>query len=523
MAYGKTWGNRSYSRNVRVTLPSNVEPPTFTPSPYQQAIKDWLATGTGSAIIDATAGSGKTSTLKLLAFALPTNARAIFLAFNKSIATELSTKLPSTCPAMTFHALGFKALRPVANLRQKDAVSAYKCGDIFDALYPNDNNPIHGKARAVVLRLVSLAKGSALPPSDLTDEWADDTIAYFDLDDNNVDIVTLANMARDVLKASNADLTCVDFDDMLYLPILLGARFDTYDYVMVDESQDTNAVQRAILHKLVGNRGRLIAVGDAAQAIYGFRGADSDALDLIASEFECTRYPLSISYRCPRAIVEAASTYSDNIEAAPNAKDGQILYPEKWTVTQFAPNDLLMCRNTAPIIGAAYKCLISRMPVQVLGREIGNGLKALIKKLSTRATTLDTLPGRIGEWAAKETEAATQKKQEWRVQAVNDKADAILMLIDSMTDDDRTRGIDGLLSIIDSLFADKDRAVRMATIHKAKGLEAHRTFILDAHLMPSKYARQPHQLRQEANLTFVAITRSLDTLIYISSDMLARD
>lgn len=522
MAYGRTWGQRSYAkaRSVNVRMPSTATAPTFTPSKYQRAILDWLLNGEGNCIVDATAGSGKTSTLKMLAFALPTSARAIFLAFNKSIATELSEKLPSSCPASTFHALGFKAARPVLNLRPKDSVSAYKCGDKYDALFPADNSALYGKCRSVTLKLVSLAKGAVLLPADVTDEWVDETVAWFDLDTADADLPTLASMVRDTLTASNADLTVVDFDDMLYLPLILGAAWPQHDYVMIDEAQDTNAAQRAILHRLGG---RLIAVGDAAQAIYGFRGADSDALDLIADEFSAVRFPLSISYRCPRAIVQLAQDYSSNIEAADNAIDGTVAYPARFTVKQFQADDLVMCRNSAPIIAAAYKCLVQRIPVQVMGREIGNGLKALIRKVSTTRQTLDELPARISAWQTKEIEAATAKRQEWRVQAITDKAEAILMLIDSMTPQDRARGVDGLLAIIDSLFSDKASAVKMSTIHKAKGLEARRTFILDGHLMPSKYAKQPHQLQQEANLTFVAITRSLDTLTYITSEQLTAE
>lgn len=527
MAYQSrsTWGKRSnYTARPRVNLAgvqAPATPPTFTPSKYQQAILDWLLHGEGSAIVDATAGSGKTSTLKLLAFNLPTNARAVFLAFNKSIATELATKLPSTVTSSTFHALGFKALRSVVTLRKTDSVSAYKVGNLYDDMYPSANSDHNKLARPVVLRLIALAKGQVLLPADITSEWCEDTAFYYDVDlPDALDLVTLTSMVRDTLTASNKETTYVDFDDMLYLPLILGAAFEPYQYVMIDEAQDTNAAQRQILARLLRGGGRLIAVGDAAQAIYGFRGADSDALDLIASEFNCVRFPLSISYRCPRAIVQLASEFSDNIEAAPNAIEGTVLYPSKWSVQAFKSGDLLMCRNTAPIIRVAYKCLVARVPVQVMGREIGNGLKALIKKLAGRKHTLDTLPQAISEYQEREVAACLAKRQEYKAQAVADKCEAILILMDSMTPEDRTRGIDGLLAIIDMLFSDQQNAVRMSTVHKAKGLEAHHTYILDAHLMPSKYAKLPHQQQQERNIQFVATTRSLDTLTYLTSDML---
>jgi superfamily I DNA/RNA helicase len=57
--------------------------------------------------------------------------------------------------------------------------------------------------------------------------------------------------------------------------------------------------------------------------------------------------------------------------------------------------------------------------------------------------------------------------------------------------------------------------VTLSTIHKAKGLEAERVFILDAWRLPSFYAKLPHQLEQEYNLLYVAITRAQRELYYV--------
>jgi DNA helicase-2/ATP-dependent DNA helicase PcrA len=321
-----------------------------------------------------------------------------------------------------------------------------------------------------------------------------------------------------MLTQSNATLNVVDFDDMLYLPILLDTRFQTFDYVMVDESQDTNAVQRAILHKLVANGGRLIAVGDASQAIYGFRGADSDALDLIASEFSAARLPLSVSYRCPRSVVAIAQQYSDNILPRDDAPEGMVLYPNAWKLSAFEASDLIVCRNTAPLIGVAYKMLARRLPCKIMGRDIGRGLIALVRKLSGKRGTLETLSEHIVNYQDAEVAKALAKRQEQRAQSIEDRCQSLLALIDGMTVDDTARGVDGLIAIIDGLFSDNGpRVTTLATVHKAKGLEAPRVFILDPHLMPSKYAKAPHQQQQESNIIFVAVTRSLDTLVYVDS------
>ena len=84
-----------YSKPVHAPAP--VERPSYKPSAYQQAIIDWLLTGEGNALVDAKAGSGKTSTLCMLSDVIPNNSRtrAAFLAFNRSIADELKRRLPS--------------------------------------------------------------------------------------------------------------------------------------------------------------------------------------------------------------------------------------------------------------------------------------------------------------------------------------------------------------------------------------------------------------------------------------------
>jgi superfamily I DNA/RNA helicase len=105
------------------------------------------------------------------------------------------------------------------------------------------------------------------------------------------------------------DTSCIDFDDMLWLPVILGHKFSTLDWLFVDEAQDTNDIQIEILERSLGHSSRFVAVGDPHQAIYGFRGANSDALDKIVARFACRTLPLSVSYRCSKAVVAEAQKF----------------------------------------------------------------------------------------------------------------------------------------------------------------------------------------------------------------------
>lgn len=493
----------------------------FEPSPYQIAILDWLRNDKGNATIIATAGSGKTSTLCLIAENLPANSTAIFLAFNKAIATELSARLPF--PASTFHSLAFKAVRRaiMAKTRTAPTVDAQKTNNLIDTRYGKGIDDV----RPAITRLVGLAKNENHTPN-LTN---DDVIALVDRHDIDWDtpeftINDVCDIVRTILADSLANLRTVDFDDMLWLVSQLNVKIDTYDFVLVDESQDTNTVQRDLLRRCMHNGSRLIAVGDHAQAIYGFRGASSDALALIQSEFSAVELPLTVSYRCPSNVVKLASRYG-RIEAAPNAPNGTVKTLETFKLTELLPTDLVVCRNTAPLVSLAYKCIANRIPAVIKGRDIGNGLKSLIKKLSGRSNDLTRLADRLEAYRTTEVQKALDKRQEGKAQSIDDKCTSIMALIDTMTEDDTTRGVTGLLAIIDSMFSDNAERgkVLLSTIHKSKGLEYPRVIILDWALCPSKMARQDWQRKQETNLQFVAITRSKDTLLFVDSETIVSE
>lgn len=100
-----------------------------------------------------------------------------------------------------------------------------------------------------------------------------------------------------------------------------------------------------------------------------------------------------------------------------------------------------------------------------------------------------------------------------RAEAIHDKADALFCLIEGLPETDRT--VPALLGVIDSLFSDKVGCTVLATIHKAKGLEADRVYWLNSSKCPAAWARQPWQQEQERNLCYVAVTRAKSELVLI--------
>lgn len=482
----------------------------MTPSKYQQGIFDFVQSEQGNAVVRAVAGSGKTTTL-VESFKL-VKGSGIFLAFNKSIATELASRCPPNVQARTFHSLCY---RPVLAAVGAKVVDTDKIKNLIKRHLTQEEGRVYG---AFVLKLVGLARNAGIGV--LIPDYAEEFMKLVDhheltLEYDDANEQTGVNLARDILSRSNQTNT-VDFDDLLYFAVLKGVRLPKFDWVFVDEAQDTNAVQRAILGKIINDGGRLVAVGDAAQSIYGFRGADSDAMDLIASDFApCKDLPLSVTYRCAKRIVEVAKEYVPKIEAAPNAKVGEVCNLQyQWKLTDFGPTDLIVCRNTKPLLDLGFRLLRARIPLRILGRDIGDGLIALIRKCEGKTTcNMETFVQRVEDWRERETDKALAKDLEAKADAIADKAGTLLMLVDELPEGNRTTA--ELIRILQSLFTDVNSRVTLATIHKAKGLEADSVWWLAPSLCPSRWAKQPWQQQQERNLMYVAVTRAKTKLSLI--------
>jgi DNA helicase-2/ATP-dependent DNA helicase PcrA len=496
-------------------------------SPYQQAIFSFVENDSGNAIVKAVAGSGKSTTIIECINHIPAGKTSILLAFNKAIADDLRGRGVN---AKTFHGLTYG---PVMKSRQAQSVETNKLRMLCRQNMDSNECFIYS---TFMCKLVGLARnaGIGVLVPDVEQHWYD-LLEHHDLEleNENGDMAKAVEHSRDLLEWSN-DSNFVDFDDMLYFAVKDGISLQKYDFVFVDEAQDTNAIQRAIVRKILHPESRVIFVGDPAQAIYGFRGADSKSMEMLTEEFNCKELPLTISYRCGTAIVKAAQRYVKHIEAAPGAPEGKVYRnveldkvvnetsrlvagtsteatPEQPDDRAFTPRDLIVCRTTKPLVALAFRLMRNKIPVRILGRDIGQGLKVLINKL--RARDVDDLIVRLEAWSIREVDKAIAKQLDNKVEQLQDKCDTILCLIDSLPEDART--VQQLLTNIDSLFDSPTFALTLCSIHKAKGLEADRVWWLNSSLCPSKWAKQEWQKAQEIHLCYVAVTRAKTALLFI--------
>lgn len=481
-------------------------------SSYQEAIFAFAENPkAGNAMVQAVAGSGKTTTLVEAYKRIGGN--GIFLAFNKAIAEELKAR---NLNARTFHSLTFSAVLKAKGL---NTITSDKIRLLCKELWSKDDVFLYG---AFASKLVGLARqiGIGCLVADEESAWWDLVDLHeIELATDSANPATGVALARGLLAASNIDER-IDFDDLLYLAVKDGIRLPQFDFVFVDEFQDTNAIQRAILRKIMKPNSRLIGVGDKAQAIYGFRGADSTAMEVASKEFNCTDLFLSVSYRCATSIVEFAQKFSKQIEAAPGAPVGEVKFMgTNYKLTDIGKEDLVVCRTTKPLVALCYRLIGAKIPAFVMGKDIGVGMVTLIKKMNGRG--MDNLIEKLIQWRDKEVEKAVAKDQEDKVEAINDRVNSILVIADGLTNNERT--IPGLIALIENMFTEGKGKITLASIHKSKGLESKRVWWLNSSKCPSRWAKQEWQKQQEVNLCYVAVTRAIESLRMIEDEIKSKD
>ena len=269
----------------------------------------------GPCLVLAGAGSGKTRVIvhkiaRLLQAGLEARQIAAITFTNKAAAEmrERAKALvgPRAAKALaisTFHSLGVRLLRSDGErIGLKPAFSILDSDDVLGVLRDAGLCTDNALARRWQWT-ISLWKNQGLDAEAAERAAADD--------DERV-AARVMRLYQERLSAYQA----VDFDDLIGLPLALLQRDDEvrakwrtqFRHVLVDEYQDTNAVQYELLKAIVGEQGLFTAVGDDDQSIYGWRGATIDNLKRLPQDFPQLKViPLEQNYRSTGHILRAAN------------------------------------------------------------------------------------------------------------------------------------------------------------------------------------------------------------------------
>jgi len=486
----------------------------FVPSKYQKTVYTYIQMGKGNAVIDAVAGSGKSTTIVNALKLIPSDKRVLFLAFNKSIVEELKIKIGNmdNVDICTLHSLGCKVtLRVYKSVVNDSKYSAWLNDGIYSGfIAPEMSLSAEDKAdwKEAIGKLIDLGRVNLVHDKQQLGELAYKYGIF--VVDNELDVAL-----RGIEWGKN-NTAKIDFTDMIYLPVVKDTRMLQYDWVFIDECQDLNAAQRNLFLKCVKPRGRFVAVGDPRQAIYGFAGADVSSFNLLKTIPHTVKLPLSVCYRCDSDIIQLAKEIVPKIEARDNAPAGTICRESK--IADVKDGDMILCRVSAPLVDLCMRYIGQGVKAYVKGRDVGTNLVNMIKKTKREKMTdvierlRRELSKIIGKEVAKTKCSEEEAKNSSAYKTYEDKLNAIEVLGDGL------ETATEVINRIDAIFSDDSRSgICLSTVHKSKGLESDNVFILCPEKFYLKRAMQIEWMaEQEKNLVYVAYTRAKHYLGFIT-------
>lgn len=473
----------------------------------QTAIIDFARAERTNLLINALAGAAKTSTLRFLCKYLPVEP-TLSVAFNKRIADEMSKVLPGHVRCATMNSVGHRVWGAAVGKRlvletKKNYNLVKALIDTLPRSEKNDAWDIFGD----ITKAISKAKLSGYVPAGTPTKSLLTEEEFFGTLDEKMDnwFVGLVNKALgEGIKQAYAGL--IDFDDQIYMSTLFGGSFPQHDVVMVDEAQDLSPLNHAMVHKLVGPKARLIAVGDPWQSIYAFRGADTGSMGKLRDHFRMHEMTLSVSFRCAINVVKNAHKRVPHMKWPTWAVEGIVEALPEWNADCIPDNSAIICRNNAPLLTAALFLLRAGRGVQLVGTDLGPQLTKILKKLSDDTSiTQEKVHELINLWEIDKLKKARNSA------AVADKAECLRVFANFGP----TLG--AAIAYCEHIFSAKG-PIQLLSGHKSKGLEWDTVYHLDPHRIPSPWAKEGEDLEQELNVRYVIETRPKKELYFVRLD-----
>lgn len=461
-------------------------------------------------LINALAGAAKTSTLRFLCKYMPVEP-TLSLAFNKKIADTMAKVLPGHVRSATMNSVGHRVWAALTGKRL--VVDTKKNYNIVKELV--DNLPRRDKFEAYeifgdIVKTLSRAKLAGYVPPDvkggksiLTED------EFFGGLEEAPDswFIRLTNEALTTgIKQSYGGL--IDFDDQIYMSTLFGGSFPTFPRVKVDEAQDLSPLNHAMLDRLVGPKCHLTAVGDPWQSIYAFRGADTTSMGRLRERFNMNEMTLSVSFRCPQAVVKNAHSRVPHMKWPAWAIEGTVAELPSWAAADIPDGSAIICRNNAPLMSCALALLRAGRGVHLVGTDLGPQLVRALKKLGDENMKQEQVYAAIDLWEAEKLRKSRSPA------ATSDKAECLRVFAGFGP----TLG--AAIAYCEHLFSAKG-PIQLLSGHKAKGLEWDTTYHLDPQRIPSPWAKEGEALEQELNVRYVIETRAKKALYFVRLENLA--
>ena len=287
--------------------------------------REAVTTTEGPSLIVAGAGSGKTRVLTyriayLLQQGVPAG-RIMALTFTNKAAREMKERIQRLVGTDarylvmgTFHSVCTRLIRPYADLlgytRDFTIYDTADSKSVIKAICKERGLDEKIYKPTAVLSRISMAKNSGISPSQY---GANTQLLREDREQRMYEMATVYELYQARLRAANA----MDFDDLLINMLRLmdvseevRTKYQQqFQYVLVDEYQDTNYIQFLLVKRLAAPQDNICVVGDDAQSIYSFRGADiRNILNFRQVYPQARLFKLERNYRSTQTIVNAANS-----------------------------------------------------------------------------------------------------------------------------------------------------------------------------------------------------------------------
>jgi DNA helicase-2/ATP-dependent DNA helicase PcrA len=500
----KKW-NPNWGKKQAVIVPGSMYKPVLNLSSEQIAIRDEVVNGNGNVLITARAGCSKTTVCVESMYAMrlkhPTTSQG-YIVFNRKNRIEAESKCPPGTGCFTAHSFGMRALGAAFG---KITVDNDKTNRIATALVGPDDEA--AELRYMLVRGIDLGKSYLAT----TTEEVISIIEKHNIETCALSEVEFADKVLEGMKVSLQQPTIVSYSDMLYCAVKLGIRIPSFDILYADELQDNSPINSELIFRSLGSRGRLVGVGDDKQSIYGFTGADRHALAKIQERANAVTLGLKTTFRCAKRIVEFARKLVPDYMAAEQNPEGEVceLSTEEMMSEEngVMPGDFILSRTNAPIAKFAMQLLKQGRKCNIQGKDIGQGLLFMIKR--SGANSVAGFQSWLEEWASAEIERLAAKRKDH--EHIIDKKECLEHFCEGQRDLAKVK------ADIKAMFNDSDDEsdrVQLSSIHRAKGLERNRVYILE-----SSFTCRPkneEEQEQETNIKYVGYTRPRNSLFLVS-------
>ena len=495
----------------------------FTFSDEQIDIFNFCKNGVQNLIVQAVAGAGKTTTLIECANQIDSNKKILLLAHNRSTKDTLRERIGAkeNVKVYTLHGLAWRMFNEhfeFSPIIDEDKYRNYvnqNLDSITSELYKELSASSKMMYKANVFDLINKARHNLKQSEKEINKLAKKKYGLRLVADE-------AHLVSKILKWGTENIERVDYQDLLWFPSEFGYFTKKYlaDIIMLDEAQDASMAQQDVVSRCFKRNTRLFAFGDKDQTINSWCGSDTEAFEHLKDSNvfrrDAKELPLTTNYRCGYKIIEYAKRYTNNnIKAREGAQEG--LVKHNASLTDIQNGDMILCRNTAPLM-EVYRQGVSRgEKMYFRGEELGKNLK-----LSADCAYGDTIPEMI--FSMKKRLIATWDflTKEYDLDPRETMTDGrIVSLLDTIkTMENLPKTVEkrsDLDKFIKDIFSDEGKeGIQLSTIHRAKGLEADNVFIICPSLIPSRLAELDWEKEEEKHLQYVMCTRPKNTLNFVT-------